>query len=653
MDVNEKIKKLETLPWQALFDVAIEEHIEEDEIKGKDKSDIINKLLLCNSLSDERIEYLVNNYIYGDRVTFTLWLFSESLSEADYKSILNLNEFFDPVATRDGYRSLQFISIEEKEDRIELIYTYSKEYSYIDETGHNASIWEQHRGCLWIGLKETYMACISKHEKMTDYITSVIAEKTHKSVRQLKPPKNAIERCVNPTAISRIVLQGLEGQKTVVSKAGGLTEEQQEEIDRIKGGRFDTSGSYIAEICEDVTATVKYNVKKGNLGIYKHLSADRLFAWTKNAIAIILEEANNLKGLPATEIFQEMGQEIKWSGFTTEEETSMTWFLTHIIASLDNLSEYSVQLPLQVIPLLQNKKLFMEIPRVYCNECDSYEVPCCGNCGAPLKYIGGRCSCDCGAPLKIVCPEGHKTSAIVPWYIPSKKFTEQINKNIKKVFPDDALDYQICILGDMMQIVHTSQVGEENEIHFADIECFHFSDDTYVPAQNIIDYTIKLNEKCAGTCSREKVNKCVTDSSMVCLPKLFYSVLPSYRPQPHKGSEYGDVSGEIRYRGNSYELKGIIKKNTENKGRKTIDDMRNTYLLSTSQEGQEIIRQFVEQGMNDQRCQVVAVIAPQYFDGGLKGTLRYLARLSGKKVVFVELDEMCSLAEHNEKVLVS
>ena len=76
-------------------------------------------------------------------------------------------------------------------------------------------------------------------------------------------------------------------------------------------------------------------------------------------------------------------------------------------------------------------------------------------------------------------------------------------------------------------------------------------------------------------------------------------------------------------------------------------------LLSTSGEGQEIIRQFVEQGMIDARCQIIAVVVPQYIDAGFKGTLRHLARLSGKKVTFIELDELSELISINKKILVS
>lgn len=85
---------------------------------------------------------------------------------------------------------------------------------------------------------------------MTAYIVNVIAEKIGNTITQVKPPKCAIDKCTNFKAISRIVLQGKDGEKTVVSRAGGITTEQEEEIQRIREQRIDTSGSFISEITE-------------------------------------------------------------------------------------------------------------------------------------------------------------------------------------------------------------------------------------------------------------------------------------------------------------------------------------------------------------------------------------------------------------------
>ena len=164
---------------------------------------------------------------------------------------------------------------------------------------------------------------------------------------------------------------------------------------------------------------------------------------------------------------------------------------------------------------------------------------------------------------------------------------------------------------------------------------------------NVKTYAVRMKEKCAGKkCSFCEIRKCLSKPNLVCLPKVFYGALPGFRPQPHKGGEFGDVSAQISVLNNYYQMIGIIKKNTENKAStksKTCSefDLIDKPLLSTSREGQEIIRQFVEQGMIDSRVDVIAVVAPQYFDNSLKGTLLFLARLMNKKVMFVGLDEIC------------
>ena len=654
MDITERKQKLQTLPWYALRDIALKRKIEEKEIKGKEKGVVTDKILSYGNLSDEEIESYVNDYIYGDRVTFTLWSFQNQLEDSDYRAIKDLENTEEGYLDISRYRKLKVISVKEYDDRIEFLYVYSKEYSFIDENGQNSSVWEQHRGCLWIGKTATYLACISKHEKMTAFITQYIAENLRNPVFQIKPPKSSIDKCANFKLISRIVLQGKEGEKTVVSRAGGITFEQEEEIDRIRADRIDTSGSFISEITEDIDATIKYNVRNGSIGIYKHLPATVLFRWSENAIKVILDEIENLKGEPAEKIFKEVGQEIKWTGATETEKSQLNWYLTEVIASLDK-EAYDFQIPKDKMLVLDNDRWFTKLPRIYCNTCDSYEIPYCSECGSELSLIKGNFkACKCGAPLKTKCAEGHHTCEIVNWYIPKALLIRMINKNIQKIFKDNSLNYNICVIGDKGYIIHNMEDMQwEVDIPFGTIECFKH--DPVAIIDRLRAYAVNMNEKCeSGTCSYEKIEKCMKDDSMVCLPKVFYTILPGYRPQPHKGMEYGDISGEVKVGNNTYELKGIIKKNSENRPRKAIadDEKIRKPLLSTSGEGQEIIRQFVEQGMIDARCQIIAIVVPQYIDASLKGTLRHLAKLSGKKVTFIELDEIAELIDINEKIKV-
>ena len=652
MDAEGAKRKLQTLTWQALYDIALEHQIDEEEIKNKEKNEIIRKLLL-NGITDNEIDRIVNDYIYGKRVTFTLWGFSHILSENDITIIKSLEATYEGWVDAEGFRNLHFLSVKDYHDRLEVLYDYSKEYSFTNEEGKADSVWELHRGCLWIGIQRNYLASISKHEKMMICVIHLLEEKLKNSIKQLKPPKKAIERCAKYKAMSRIVLQGTSGEKTAISNSAGFTDEQKKEMERIKGDRFDTSGSYIAAITEETNATIKYNVSKGSLGIFKHISSTVLFNWSKNAIEVILEEIDNLKGKPAEEIFKEVGLEIKWQGYSDPACVSkLNWFLTQSIAALDYSGEYRITIPEDVKEICLNDKLFVKLPRVYCSECESYEIPYCANCGEPLTYNRkGELECSCDAPLKITCAEQHGSCEIHPWFIPQKRMDEMLKRNIQSIFRDNSLDFQMCVMGDELYIIHSNdQVNSGVEVLFSDITCFK-NDVNVEPS--IKSFAVRMNEKCEGTCSAKKITECVCDPRMVCLPKVFYGIIPSFQPQPHKGGEYGDVSGEVKTEDQSYEMIGIIKKNSENKksgNDRTDEELIQKYLLSTSKEGQEIIRQFVEQGMNDNRVNLISIIAPQYFDNGLKGTLRMLARLANKKVMFIGLDELCELIAMNDNI---
>ena len=650
MSEEDKRKKLDMLPWQALFDFAVGKEIDEAQIKGKEKSVIISKLLSEAMITDSEIEDLVNDYIYGDRVSFTLWNFDKKPTQAHYDNIYRLDGQTEPYLRANGFRGLTVLSVKNCGDRIEMLYVYSKEYSYINESGKSDSVWEQHRGCLWIGTDTAYVACISKHDRMTGCIVDYIIEKTGIPLVQVKPPKTAIERCINRIAMSRLVLQGTNGEKTVVSRSEGFTEAQEEEIRRLQNERFDTSGSYIAAIGEDTQATVIYNVKKGSIGIFKHLPAPVLFNWSQSAISIILEEIENLKGRPAKEIFKELGQEIKWAYLSTEEDkASAEWFLTQAIACLNSTEAATHEIPENVKSLLRKRQLFTVIPRIYCEQCGSHEIPYCSECGKPLECSdSGWLSCSCGAPFRVQCADGHYSCHVDNWYIPTSKMYTMLNQNIRSAFKQDTPDLVMCIMGSSLHIAQPCTINTDGtEVYFDDIECF--SQLPVTPQVASREFVARLGEKCDGTCSNSKISKCTTDGSMICLPKLFYTILPRFRPQPHKGMEYGDVAAQVKTASRTYEMKGIIKKNTMSGGKtpKPVEVLLNTHLLSTSKAGEEIIRQFVEQGMIDNRVDLIAVIAPQLFDNAFKGTLRFLAKLCNKKVLFIELDDIARLAEGN------
>lgn len=650
MLVSEKKRKLSQLPWQAVFELAVEKGIDEEGLKSKTRSEIIDSIFLEQDVSDEKISKLLENYIYGDRVTFTLWYFNKEVTNEQVDRLLRLETCSKAFIDISGFRNFRVLSVQKVNDRYEIVYTYSKEYIYLSEEGKDSSIWEMHRGCVWVGADKPYLACISKHENMTRFITSFVASSMGNKVTQIKPPKSAVEKCTKIQAKSRVTIQDYSGAKTTFSCSTGLTEDQRDEEERLRTKRdtFDTAGNYIAEITEGIVGTIKHNIHKGSIGIYKHLPADVLFKWSDEAITTILNEIDKLKGQPVVEIYESMGLHLKWT-LSMEQQTIANWILTNII-SLEDDGQIQIPMLTNAECLLDDEVYFMKAPRIYCNECEEYEPPVCCNCGKPLKMSGKELVCDCGASVEIVCAEGHRNCKLTAWYIATRKFKSEIKRNLNIGFPGMENDIAIFVLDETLVIKRGLVPDDEVEIQFYDIKEFQKVSEQYALNRRLVEYAVKMKEKCEGGCSNKKIEKCLMDKKMVCLPKLFMGYLPNFRVQPHKGSEFGDVHGQVTVGRNHYLMKGIIKKNSFNTGKRTLEEMLTMPLLETSSEGEEIIRQFVTQGMEDNRAQLIAIVAPQHFDQNVQATIDYLARLSGKKVVFIGIEQICQLLNESEYI---
>ena len=121
MNFEESAKKLYTLPWQALYDLAVEKQIDGEEIKHKEKTEIIRRVLLSD-ITEAEIEAVIDDYTYGNRVTFTLWGFSKTLSVEDISALKALEQTEEDYIDVEGFRNLKYVSLKTCSDRLEMIY---------------------------------------------------------------------------------------------------------------------------------------------------------------------------------------------------------------------------------------------------------------------------------------------------------------------------------------------------------------------------------------------------------------------------------------------------------------------------------------------------------------------------------------------------
>ena len=122
---RELYAKINTLPWQALFEYSVRKGIKEEDIKNRDKLQIIRELDNRQLIINAEIDRLIEEYIYGDRVTFSLWRFGEKLSEADIEIIRKL-EGKKIECENHEFRNIIIERVVQHGNRLELIYVYSK-----------------------------------------------------------------------------------------------------------------------------------------------------------------------------------------------------------------------------------------------------------------------------------------------------------------------------------------------------------------------------------------------------------------------------------------------------------------------------------------------------------------------------------------------
>ena len=177
---------------------------------------------------------------------------------------------------------------------------------------------------------------------------------------------------------------------------------------------------------------------------------------------------------------------------------------------------------------------------------------------------------------------------------------------------------QLCILPEQTgAIVLPSAIPELKAVDEIIIDA-----DEY---RSTLDTLRGIKEKCNNP-TNLKCNSCGLSNKSICIMKLFMTN-PMYRPSPHQGGEFGDISFSVTLNGYSQELVGIAKSAIKGKD----------VLTRSESSGRDMIQQ-VFSATHDARIGIVASICPMRFHDQLVEDLRYLAILTGKPIVI--LDEM-------------
>lgn len=173
IEQSDLFTRLEALPWQALCDVVLEHDMPSDEAENKIKDELIGDLIQ-RGISIEQVKVLMDRYVYGKTVTFSLWHLGGNV-QTDMLQRLETLRAQEIELRTPSFRKLKVCDISDRGNRAEVIYKYSKKHMYLDEAGMEQLVWEQHIGCVWIGKDQPYLAVIGKDEKVWSRVANIIS----------------------------------------------------------------------------------------------------------------------------------------------------------------------------------------------------------------------------------------------------------------------------------------------------------------------------------------------------------------------------------------------------------------------------------------------------------------------------------------------
>ncbi|MCL5019281.1 MAG: hypothetical protein M1426_02230 [Patescibacteria group bacterium] len=276
--------------------------------------------------------------------------------------------------------------------------------------------------------------------------------------------------------------------------------------------------------------------------------------------------------------------------------------------------------------------------QLFCEQCGLISDVYCPECMARLSYdmTNHNLSCSCGRLFNpeacmVMCEVGHQANETID--------------NLLLLLPKNRLHQMVFSL---LKYIPGLIYDRNNEHFFITNHSFNYHlnrqnyiltlDDipglNYIRTQELDEETWagvlerlrRLMEKCSRNVTNERCNRCIDISNINCLPKIFY-FLDGFRPHPHHGQEFGDVSFIVNVDGINVTFQGIAKSYDED-----------GFTLA-SKTGRELIQQFFS-GARDPRVGVIGYITPTYIHPQLKEDLKYICRLTQKKFLAWEEDNL-------------
>ncbi len=656
-------KKLSYVPLPNLKK-CLKERLKDDEKREKvdnyTKSEVIAQFRILN-LKLEDIISIYKQYKFGKNLSFQLFYANKNLSKMDF----SLDKWKDYSTEIDlsvikyenlpRIKGLQFTDIEQIEDNfLEVVYKYHSLHKYFkdNEREEPAFVYETQYGFLWINAEESYLIIISKDEKVVQKIREYLFKNFELKLSQPQLTKESINKIFlleNTKSATYTEIHGATTKISYPSTAKEYEEDHNEEIRNIfeqieNNGIRKANAKYKETIAidENDKSVISVNADKCRISILKTYSTDEIRKWGKSKFSQITNELKNIKQQDITEYFDIFSNDIL-QGYRFKNEDILNIKL--VCRALYNAIKKQENCEISNVELLfkntEISKYFHILPLYDCPSCEETHEAKCYTCGTKFEWKNGLYCPSCKSVYTdhvfLKCENGKSNELEVTnviTLIPKSNLINLVERFIAQANETFNIKNQnFYIKNNKLYYFHNIS---NTEVSIKDISLFK-EIDLNLQFTNPDEYNalkqecINIPEKCKNSC-KTNCSGCLNTNERFCLMKMLAYIAPSYKPQPHKGNEYGDASFTAYINGEQKDVKFIMK-SAEKDG----------MVLATTKSGKEFIIQLVTQYLRDEYKPILVILTPSQIDAYLKADMRNIVRYKNGKIIFIEEKELVAI----------
>jgi len=385
------------------------------------------------AITEADVEDLYENYRYGRRLSFYIYLLPDGLAELnteefqaalDELAALDHPDLADEVIAGEDYEAEtspnQVILLdEERLDGIrEIRFRYYVAHRFLNTEEQPDQVLQTRYGFLWLDVNQGYLIILSRDERVNRSLAWALSKCLRALPLPVRLPKELVDKHFPIEKVKRVshydpatdIRQSISGR--------GLWQKFEQEILAREQRYVRPSSLYDEEVADGVTSGLGVTASKGKVYLTKTLPTSLVRAWGQQRLPELVRDVKAWR-TDRPDAFSRSIEAINRMRLTPAGKAAIIAIVEGLLQT-DREGLMSVDLSQSALAIYSalKGKYFESYLRIQCGECDEI-AELCPHCESPSpKFDGQQVVCDdCGATISdeesvaLRCMNGHTTSA--------------------------------------------------------------------------------------------------------------------------------------------------------------------------------------------------------------------------------------------------